>query len=412
VRAAALLLLLALVVRLAAVAIIDFTPVNDPADYVRHGASIAAGEGYPPSDVATGPTAIRPPVYPALVGAAFAVSGSSFTAARILNALLGTVVVGLTGLLALRLWGRRAALAALAVGALCVPQIVVGTALLGETAFTALVLGALLVVVRPGGATRRWGGRRGIPLGAAAAAGVLCGLAILTRVNGAVVLLPLLLALGRRPRHAAVLLGAAALTVAPWTMRNVTTLGAFVPVSTSASYTLAGTYNESARTDERFRYAWRPALFDPQIGRLVAAHPRDDEVTRGERLRDAATDHIGDHPTAPLEVLARNLLRWTHLDGLELARLSAQSDGLPRWTGTAAAVGTLVLVLLAAAGLARGALRGTPPWLWLAPVLLVVSVAVTVSAVRYRAPAEPFLVLLVAGALHRMDRVALRRPLA
>jgi len=144
----------------------------------------------------------------------------------------------------------------------------------------------------------------------------------------------------------------------------------------------------------------------------VAAHPRDDEVTRGERLRDAATDHIGDHPTAPLEVLARNLLRWTHLDGLELARLSAQSDGLPRWTGTAAAVGTLVLVLLAAAGLARGALRGTPPWLWLAPVLLVVSVAVTVSAVRYRAPAEPFLVLLVAGALHRMDRVALRRPLA
>src|SRR3712207_9466544 len=40
-----------------------------------------------------------------------AVSGDSVDAGRVLNALLGTLVVALTGLLALRLWGRRAALA-------------------------------------------------------------------------------------------------------------------------------------------------------------------------------------------------------------------------------------------------------------------------------------------------------------
>ena len=79
------------------------------------------------------------------------------------------------------------------------------------------------------------------------------------------------------------------------------------------------------------------------------------------------------------------------------------------------ALGTLVLLLLAAAGVARGALRRAPLAVWLAPVLLVVSVAVTVSAVRYRAPAEPFLVLAAAFALSRsdrMDRVALGRPVA
>jgi 4-amino-4-deoxy-L-arabinose transferase-like glycosyltransferase len=169
VRAAALLLLLALVVRLGAVVAVDLALVNDPADYVRHGASIAASDGYPDSNLATGPTAIRPPVYPALVGAAFAVSGDSVDAARVLNALLGTVVVALTGLLALRLFGRRTALAAMGVGALCPPQLVVGATLLSETVFTALALGALLLLLpsarggAPGRASRAARAPRGWP---------------------------------------------------------------------------------------------------------------------------------------------------------------------------------------------------------------------------------------------------------
>jgi 4-amino-4-deoxy-L-arabinose transferase-like glycosyltransferase len=418
VRAAAALLALALLLRLAAVAVVDVTPVNDPADYVRHGLSIAAGDGFPPSDVASGPTAIRPPVYPALVAAAFAVSGDAVDAARVLNAVLGTAVAALTGLLAFRLWGRRAGLAALAFAAVCPPQLVVGATLLSETAFTALALGALLVVLasrEPGRGVLAGHRRDGSPraLRAAALAGLLVGLAVLTRVNGAVLLLPLLVLIGRRPRQAGVLVAVAALTVLPWTLRNAVVLDAFVAVSTSAPYTLSGTYNDASRTDPDLPYAWRPATLDPAMARLLAAHPDDDELTRGGRLGDAAREHVAEHPTAPLAATARNLLRWTHLDGAAFARLSAASDGLPRWTGTFAALGTLVLLLLAAVGVARGALRGTPRALWLAPVLLVVSVASTVSAVRYRAPAEPFLVLLAAYALsHGMHGVALRRPVA
>ena len=416
-RAAAALLVLALLLRVAAIVLVDFTAVNDPADYVRHGLSIAAGEGYPPSDVATGPSALRPPVYPTLVGAAFAVSGDEVDAARLLNALLGTAVVALTGLMALRLWGRQAGLAALAIAAVCPPQLVVGATLLSETAFTALALGALLSVLGPGRGDLARPRRDRSPrsLRGAALAGLLVGLAALTRTNGLVLLLPLLLLVGRRPRHAAALLAAAAVVVVPWSVRNTLVLDAFVPLTTSDGYTLAGAYNEASRTDPRFPWAWRVATADPAIGALVEGHPRDGEVERNDRLGAAARDFVADHPAAPLVVTARNLGRWTHLGGAEFARVSAASDGLPRWTGTFAALGTIVLLLLAGLGLARGALRGTPRSLWLAPVLLLLSVAAIVSAVRYRAPAEPFLVLLAAfavGRSDRVDRVALGRPFA
>ena len=46
-RAVLALLALALVVRLIAVGAIAFTPVSDPADYVRHASVIAATGSYP-----------------------------------------------------------------------------------------------------------------------------------------------------------------------------------------------------------------------------------------------------------------------------------------------------------------------------------------------------------------------------
>src|SRR3989442_1190737 len=80
------LLLVALAVRLAAVAATpDLRLAADPADYARHARSIAAGHGYPPSQVAPhgGASAIRPPAYPVFVAAVFKLTGNSVTAARI-----------------------------------------------------------------------------------------------------------------------------------------------------------------------------------------------------------------------------------------------------------------------------------------------------------------------------------------
>src|SRR3954452_11760120 len=113
------ILLLALGVRIAIVVATPHLPVAaDPADYVRHAQSIASGHGYPPTVAAgRGGAALRAPGFPSLLGAVWAVTGGDETAARVAQALVGTVLVALTGALAFVLLGRRAGLFALALAA-------------------------------------------------------------------------------------------------------------------------------------------------------------------------------------------------------------------------------------------------------------------------------------------------------
>ncbi len=80
-----------------------------------------------------------------------------------------------------------------------------------------------------------------------AAAGVLTGLATLTHVNGAVIVLPLIAAVWTRPAAlspralaapALLVLAAALLTIAPWTIRNAVELHRFIPVTDETGITL------------------------------------------------------------------------------------------------------------------------------------------------------------------------------
>src|SRR5437868_6743997 len=131
----AALLLVALAVRLAAVAATpDLRLAPDPSDYARHARSIAAGHGYPPSQVAPhgGPSAIRPPAYPVLVAAVFRLTGNSVTAARVAQAFVGTAVVALIGLIALEFWSVPVALVATALAAVFPPLVIDGMTLLSE----------------------------------------------------------------------------------------------------------------------------------------------------------------------------------------------------------------------------------------------------------------------------------------
>ncbi len=59
---------------------------------------------------------------------------------------------------------------------------------------------------------------------------------------------------------------------------------------------------------------------------------------------------------------------------------------------------TPLLLVLAAGGALTRAARQAPKWLWLVPVCLWASVFVT-SFIRFRAPIDPFLVMLAALAL-------------
>lgn len=405
-RAVWALLALALVLRLGVVAATADTPTTlDPADFSRTGLSIAQGHGFPQTNRAPGggPSAFRPPAYPALLAGVYALAGEEAPpAGRVLSALLGTIAAGLTGLIAARIWGRRVGMIALTLAAVVPPMVVMSTALISEALFVPLVLGAILTAIESR--------RSPHPLRWAATTGLLIGIAELTRTNAAVLLLPLGLAVWTlRPRWQpralltpAIVILAATATVAPWTIRNGVVLHAFVPVSTEVGYTIAGTYDDASRNDHRWPAVWKeaehgaspeyqPIIFDASIGRW-------NEVTLGARLQAQALAEIRSHPAYPLKVLYWNSVRLFHLGELDLAVDNLRNTGIPQPAGLWEIFGFYPLLVLALGGLLLGRARGSPGWLWTIPVLLSTILFVT-SFIRFRMALDPFFVMLAALAL-------------
>ena len=128
-----LILLAALVLRLGFVAVTPhYRLLDDATDYDRHARSIAAGDGYADVGMPGRESAFRPPGYTYFLGGVYALTGvkdkpeaDRVLPGRIANAILGTLVVALIGVVAAQLWGRTEALVAMAGGAVYVPLILV-----------------------------------------------------------------------------------------------------------------------------------------------------------------------------------------------------------------------------------------------------------------------------------------------
>lgn len=73
--------------------------------------------------------------------------------------------------------------------------------------------------------------------------------------------------------------------------------------------------------------------------------------------------------------------------------------GYSSTVGSVEYASTLALLALAALGLLAGALRRWPAGLWLAPVLLALVTLPTRGNPRFRAPIDPYLVLIASAAL-------------
>jgi 4-amino-4-deoxy-L-arabinose transferase-like glycosyltransferase len=415
----ALLIAVALVLRLGfMLATSDYVPAHDDGHYARLACSIVVGGSYSlrtPSTSPEGctpmprgpnpPTAFRPPGYPLVLAAVLALDAplhdDFWTNGRILNALLGTLAVALVGLIALEVWGRRIALVAMALAAVDTPLILVGGSLLSEPLFVVLVLAAVYVALRSRTARAR--------MSYAAAAGVLVGLAALTRSTGLVLLVPLGVAFSTRPRRpaaAVVLLIAAAVTIAPWTIRNEERMHAFIPVSSQVGSWLAGTYNDQARNDPL-----HPAASQVRVHALRDLD-RLGEADRQRALTHRAVDYAAHHPGYVGEVVLYNTLRMLNLQGAGWWRAQGASISMPRWASDAGAYGFYALALLALIGALTPDARRAPLWVWLVAIILFAAVVVAGSEIRYRAPVEPFIVLLAAVALtHRPRRAGSRRTL-
>lgn len=397
-RAAWLILAVALVVHLLVAAAMDLRqlgPGIDSWDYDRHAESIARGDGFPPSLLAdSDESALRAPLYPYFLGGVYAVTGGDVDAARYAQVGLGLLTVALIGLLAWQLMGTAVALASMGVAAVFPPLVGIDTALLTEALFVPLELGALAAAIqhRRSGHAYRW----------ALLAGFLAGLACLTRPNGILLLLPLAVALwpgrARSWRPLAAMVGVAVLTVAPWTVRNAIVMDHFVPVSTEGGYVLAGIYNETVGAATEDVGEWRPTQLVPEHASLFGRRDLD-EVDLDEELRSESLEYMWDHPAYVAEVAVRNVGRLFYLPGRSRAQEEVTNTvGLQPWLIDASVYGFYAIGLLALAGLFSPPVRRVPAFVWLVPAVFATS-ALVGGLTRYRAPIDPFIVMLAGAAL-------------
>ncbi len=398
----------------------SYRPIHDAGSYLTLASEVAHTGDYATGDRpgsgaggSRGPTAYFAPGYPYLLAAVDLLDGHetrrgpSVYPARLAQAVLGTITVGLVGLVALEAIGSAGALAALAIAAFYPVLIELSGALVAENLMTAFVLAAVWATLR----ALRAGRRRAAWI---AAAGVSTGLATLTHENAALIAIPLAFGLWTgRPRGSlralaapALLIATAAVTIAPWTIRNAIVLHRFIPVSDETGITLVGTYNRASAANQRLPYKWRLYYAIPGERRLVIDAGHMSEPALGNRLFNQAFGYIGHHPLAPLVVAYHNTRRMLELTGTFAWRASTDAIDLPRGLAAAGVVSFWLLALLAVAGSLTAVARGAPRWLWAIPALLALSVVlVNVETPRFREPIEPFLILLASCALVTAARI-------
>ena len=373
---------------------------NDAGWYDLFGREIAGGHGYVlPGGAAT---SRWPPGYPIFLGAVYKATGNSRGAARLAQAVLGALTAVLAAELARRLLTQRAGAIAGCVVALTPSLILYSSVLMSEVLFTFLIMAGFLLGTQA--RSSRWN---------AALAGVVFGAATLVRAQGLLLVLALFAswwALGGFARdqrrksaaHAAIVIAAAALTLAPWAVRNAVQLDTFAPVATNLGINL-WTGNNSDATGALVNAP--VAAFDRDTADL--ADP-EKEVRFDALARDAALRYVAHHPLATVARAPAKIFETFRNDRSFIAWY--EPPGHPHFAPDArTGIGQLsdlwyyALLLLAAAGSVL-LLRARVPGVALPLAAIGVWAAVSVvffGDPRYHVPLLPLLALPAAWAATR-----------
>jgi 4-amino-4-deoxy-L-arabinose transferase-like glycosyltransferase len=398
----AALLLVALGIRIARVESASYRPANDAHFYLTLASQVAHSGDYANTGVsaggAHGPTAYFPPAFPYFLAAVDLISGHrvpggpAIEPARIAQAVLGTGTVALVGLVAFEIFGAAVALVALAITAVYPALVELSATIYAENLLIPLILAAIWAALRAR--------RSDTPYRWVAAAGVLTGLATLTHQNGVVVVFALLPAIWSIRRGPLLLVALAVVTIAPWTIRNAIVMHSFIPVSDETGLTLSGTYNATSADDPQIPYRWRDISSIPSEADLLRTAHTLTEPQLDSKLRSRALHYIGHHPAAPLAAAYHNTRRLLELESSLAWRASTYNIGVARSAARVGVLGFWIVALLAVLGAFTAAARRAPRWLWVTPALLYLSVVfVNAETPRFRAPIDPFLILLAACAL-------------
>ena len=400
---------LALVLRLGfAVAVVglDAAPRGDEINYQDHAANLAAGKGFVGADGR--PTAARPPLVPVVLAGLYRITGPQAAAARCFEILLGTVIVGLTYLLASRLVAPRAGLVAAALVAVNPYLIFISSYLLTENLYTVFLLAVLLALTaRPGAGPAS--------LRLVAWAGVLVGLASLARPNAAflaVFVVPALVAWDGGPAvhrvaRASVFVIAIVVTITPWAIRNYARLGAPIFFTTHGGITFYQSNNRLVHDVPNFHGSVAPRESLPGWDRISAAP----ELEADRLAWSLAITFLRENPGLVPRMLLEKFLRFWRL------KSHAASSGVKSgwWWNKNKLLGRLassfdfgmVYALLtfpcAVVGLVATARDFRRLYLLYAVVALHVLVALAFyGSLRARIPIEPVIALFASAGLARI----------
>jgi hypothetical protein len=419
---AAVLLVLALALRIGYVEARSYSPTPPARAYLQLGAQVAQTGDYsrlqPGLAGSVGPTAYRPPAFPYLLGAVDRLDGHPPTGAaaartdRVVDAVLGAIGVILIGAIALELVGIVAALLALGLAAVYPPLIELSGTVGPESLLLACGLGAVFAALR---AHRS---RDSVPW--LIAGGVLVGLAGLTAERGLLLAVPLAIGvrgaratMGRRGvRAPGILLVAMLFTLSPWLIRDWAQTQTLIPVSDGTGVALRGTYNPSSATATKPPDQWLAPGLIPADRSLLRHAGGMTEPQLDRHLTGRALAYIADHPLSPLEVGAHNLLRLLELEGPAAWHASSAAAGISSGTAQAGVIGFWILAILAAVGAMTNLARRTPRWVWGIPATMaLVAMLLDGSTPQGRLLVDPFLVVLAACALRPLVGIAHRRYL-
>jgi 4-amino-4-deoxy-L-arabinose transferase-like glycosyltransferase len=371
-------------------------PEDHPYDelyYVAQSDLVASGDGFAKPFVGV-PAADHPPLTTLVLVPATAIFGvpADTLPQRLTMCLIGAAAVGVIGLLGRRVAGPAAGLAAALIAAVY-PNLFMNDAIVMAEALTALLVATvLLLVYRLRDDWSSW---------VAAALGVACGLAALTRAE-LVLLVPLVAVpavLGRdrsawhaRIRPLIVLVGVALLTVAPWVVRNAVTFEQPTTLSTGDGAVLLGA-NCDRTYSGRFLGVW-------SLECSTVVHDTSDPSVSAKRQRDKALDYIGDHlDRLPVVVAARIGRAFDVYRPLQTADFG-ELEGRPREAAVVGLVMYWLMIPFAVLGVVILRRRRVTVWPLLAPLAIVVLVvALGYGITRFRVPAEPSLVVLAAVGL-------------
>jgi len=316
----------------------------------------------------------------------------SVLAHQLWSVLLGTISILLVALVGRRIGGPRIGLLAAGLAAVSPGMWLHDGWVMAETlsifATALAMLATYALWDRPGPAR-------------AAALGAAVALAALSR-SELLFLWPLLVLpvvwLRRSTAHRPLLSVAAAgcttaLLLAPWSIYNTARFDEVVVLSNQLDRTMAASWCDEGFSGPLRGYKAVECL------RRAAGDAGDEEEERAayaEAWRGYAADHLGEVPAVAVARIGR--LLGLYRPGQQLRFETEQQPGPERPILLAAMMLTYVLLALAVVGAVRLGRAGVPRFPVLAPIIVVgASAALTFGQLRYRAPAEPALILLAAA---------------